>query len=1063
MLRKMFSAILCLLLTTSIALAQSKQVSGRVISADDGLPVIGASVIAAGTSTGTVTDLDGYFSMEIPSSVKFLKISYVGMRTVEATAKPNMIINLQTDQEELDEVMVVAYGTARKSSFTGSASVLGAKTIEKRALTNATSAIEGNTPGVQVVTASGQPGSAPSLRIRGFGSVNASNAPLYVLDGAIYNGNIADINPMDIESMTILKDAASTSLYGSSAGNGVVLITTKKGTSKKANVRLTINQGWSNRSYKDYAKASISDYYPMQWQMMKNSLVTAGESEADAAQYATENIVPELEYNAYLGIDDNALVLTDGLLNPNANILKWGNDLGWEDAAFQTGYRQEYTLSYDTKSDISDTYASVSYLDDKGYVLKTDFERYSARLNYNIYPAKWFKAGLNIGLARVSSNYSTANADDTNAYSNIVRFVRSMAPIYPIHKHNMTTGAYLDKDGNPTIDPSQYVYDYDGPRLSSPGRHAIAETKWNDRKLQRNSQSINTYITITPIKGLSINANYALNSYEYRSSEYENPLVGDGTAGPGRLDKRSNQSVTQSFNQLVSYNIEANDNNFDFLLGHESYQFKYEYLRGFKSKEILSGMYEFGNFVNIDDVGSYTNNYRKEGYFARVNYDYNDKYYATGSYRYDGSSRFSSSNRWGSFWSVGASWRISQENFMQDVNWVNNLKLRASYGETGNDDVSGYYPYQTTYELGYNNSTEAGAYFTDIANKDLKWETQISTDVAVEFGLWDRIYGSIEVFQKSSKDLLFDVSTPSSAGVSSIIKNIGKIKNNGFEIDLNATVLERNDWFMSLGVNTTFVKNELVTLPETMRENGYINGSKKWEEGRSIYDFWLRQWYGVNPENGDGLFYLDTEEYNAADETLSDDVAETVTTIDGVQLTNNSDYAAFAYSGTSTPTVYGGFNFNLSWKNIDLSATFSYQLGGKLLDYNYADIMSTSGYGEAMGEDLIRAWKNPGDITDVPRLDANADFNSSVGTGISTRWLTSSNFLNLRALSLGYNLPKQLIAKAHISNARISLTGENIFMIKAYQGLNPTQTYSGISSNTYMPTRNYTISLNVAF
>ena len=755
-----------LFLWVDLAMAQIARITGVVISQDDNEPVVGASVLLKGTTVGSITDIDGKFTItNVPKDAKTLIVSFVGLRTKEVpVSDEEMTIFLQSDSKLIDEVVVVAYGTQKKSSFTGSASTVGAGTIEKRAISNVTAALEGNASGVQVTSATGQPGESASVRIRGFGSVNASNSPLYVVDGTIYNGSIGDINPADIESMTVLKDAASTSLYGSSAGNGVILITTKKGKGDSGtNINLTINQGWSNRAYKDYAKIGVWEYYPIQWQMLKNSYISSGKSAEEAAQLASANIGSTLKYNPFKGVADDAIVGTDGTLNPAATSLKWGDDLDWEDAAFKTGHRQEYVLSYNTKTRRSDTYASVGYLKDNGYMLKTDFERYSGRLNYNVYPVKWIKTGLNLGLTRTNSNYSTSTSDNSSGYSNLSRFIRTMAPIYPVHAHDLETGAYLNANGEATTNPAEYIYDYAGTRLSNNGRDAIAETMFNTRELSRMSESATTYFTVTPIEGLNLTVNYSLNNIDYRRKEYENPLVGDGTAGPGRLNIMSTRSLTQTFNQLITYNKSFGKHSFDALVGHENYSYKYEYLYGMKTQETVSDMYEFSNFVNISSLDSYTNTYKKEGYFARLNYDYDDRYYASVSYRHDGSSRFSRENRWGNFWSFGASWRISQEAFMKDVDWVNNLKLRASYGETGNDaildsdDDDDYYPYQTLNGLGYNNGLEAGAFFTMIANSNLKWETQVSTDVALEFGLFDRLSGTIENFRKDSRDLLFDV------------------------------------------------------------------------------------------------------------------------------------------------------------------------------------------------------------------------------------------------------------------------------------------------------------------
>ena len=1066
---QMLLALLCM--SIGLAVAQVTKVTGVVVDADTDEPIIGASVLVKGTTIGTITDIDGKYTIEnIPSGSKSLVISFVGMRTVEVaitTADAQKIV-MRPDAQVIDEVVVVAYGTAKKSSFTGSASSVGAQTLEKRAITNVTAALEGNTTGVQVTSATGQPGESASIRIRGFGSVNASNNPLYVVDGAVFNGNLGDINPADIESMTILKDAASTSLYGSSAGNGVVLITTKKGKGNGGtNFNLTVNQGFSNIAYKDYAKAGMMDWFEYQWQMRKNSYVSAGKDAAEAAQLATSGLGDLLVYNPFKGIANNAIVGTDGKINPAAsmNNLKWGDDLNWEDEAYSTGHRQEYLLSYNTKTDKSDTYASVGYLDDKGYMMKTNFERYSGRLNYNVYPVKWFKTGLNLSLSRVQSMYSNATSGSSSGYANLTRFIRHMAPNYPVHKHNLETGEYLDSDGKVTTDPSKYVYDYAGQRLADAGRDAFAEQDFNSRETARNQQTANTYVTFFPIEGLNLTSNYAYSNIDRRQKVYENPLVGDGAPG-GRMSITSSRSITQTFNQLVSYNRDFGKHTIDAMVGHENYAYKYEYFYSMKNQEIVGGIKEFANFVNISSVSSYTDEYKKEGYFARLNYDYADKYYASMSYRHDGSSRFSKDNRWGNFWSFGASWRVSEEEFMKDVTWVNSLKVRASYGETGNDMIlnsdgdADYYPYQSLYNLGRNNGDEAGAYLFSKANPDLKWETQVSMDFGIEFGLFDKLTGTIEYFRKDSKDLLFDVSQPTSSGVSSIIQNIGKVSNYGVEVELNYDVFKNKDWSVSVGANATFAKNELVELPEEMKKNGYISGTKKWMEGKSMYEFWLRQWGGVDPATGDGLWIPDTETYDESNKGY----AASLVTVDGKTYTNDYSYAKYDWSGTSTPDVFGGFNFKVGYKNLDLTTTFSYQLGGKVLDYGYQGMMGVQEYGYAQSPDLAKAWQKPGDITDVPRIDATSAHTTNIGQGSSTRWLTSSDYLNLRSVSLGYAFPKAWLKKlGGIKSTRLNLTAENLFMIKARQGLNPQANFTGLVYNEYMPARTITIGLNVGF
>lgn len=1056
----------CILASLGLSVSQTTQVSGTVLD-DIGETVIGASVVAKGTTIGTVTGIDGSFSLTIPSDKRTLVISLIGYKTKEVTAGSNIRVVLEQDAKLIDEVIVVAYGTTKRSSFTGSASTINSQAIDKRAITTVASALEGNSSGVQVTSGMGQPGESPSVRIRGFGSVNASSSPLYVVDGAVFNGSLADINPADIESITILKDAASTSLYGSSAGNGVMLITTKKG-SNSYNVSLNVTQGWSTRAYKDYDRVNVWRYYPLQWEMLKNANISAGATPEAAAATASEKIFSTLKYNPY-SVANDAIVGLDGTLSPNAT-LKWGDDLDWEDAAFGRGYRQEYNLAYNSSTKTSDTYSSIAYLKDKGYMLKTDYERYSARLNHNIYPVSWFKAGVNVGYTRAIQNYSTADEDNTNAYSNLTRFIRGMAPIYPVHAHDPETGAYLDADGKPTTDPSKYIYDYKGNRLSSVGRDGVAETEWNMRKNERSSTMGKTYITISPLEGLSGTVSYSLENSDRRRKVYENPLVGDGTAGPGRLNILSTRTFTQTFLQTVNYQKSIDKHRFDIMLGHENYSYLYEYLYNMKTEEVVPGIYDFGNFINISSISSYTHSYKKEGYFGRLNYDYDDKYYASVSYRRDGTSRFAKDNRWGNFWSFGVSWRITQENFMKDYSWIDNLKLRASYGETGNDAVldsdgySSYYPSKTLYTLGINNSKEAGVFSSIIGNPDLVWETQVSTDVALEFGLFNKLTGTIEYFNKESRDLLFEESLPLSTGAESILKNLGKSRNSGVEIDLNYNIIRNNDWRASAGLNVTFLKNRIVKLPEGNREKGIISGTKKLMEGHSRYEFWLRQWYGVDPQTGNGLYLLDTDKYNEKEGTMTDDVKKTLVEVQGEtrQLTNNYANAKYDFSGDAIPDILGGFNFSVGYKDFDLSAVFSYSLGSKLYDTNYANLMDNADYGEAMSTDQEKAWRKPGDITDVPRLDNNATHSTSIGAA-SNRWLVSGDYLNLRSVALSYTVPKRLLTPMSLNSLRLTVNAENLFMLKARQGLNPQANFGGVTYNTYLPARTITFGLNLTF
>lgn len=1030
----------CLLLCFGTAWADEVHVKGTVSSAEDGEPIIGATVVIKGTHNGTVTDYDGNFSITVPSQKTVLVFSYLGMETIEEHARPRMYIDLRAATQNLDEVIVVAYGTAKKSSFTGSASSVSGKDLNMRPINSVAQALQGAASGVQVSSSNGQPGEAPAIRIRGFGTINASSNPLYVVDGAIYDGSIADINTADIESMTILKDAASTSLYGSSAGNGVILITTKKGKSDKPTISFSTSQGFSQRAIKEYDRLDTYQYYPMMWEQIRNGYVTKGISPEEAGIRASNGVFGELYYNPFRGVANNEIVLSDGSLNPNANQLLWGDDMDWEGAMQRTGYRGEYNVNYSSRTDKSDMFVSLGYLSDNGYVIKSNFERYSGRANVNITPVKWLKTGLNIAATRTSSQLANTK-DNSSGYSNPFYFTRNIGPIYPIHEHDRTTGDYiLDDDGN-------QIFDYMNKRGAgaSSGRHIVAETLFNNDQYTRDGLNARTYVEFSLMEELKVTMNASLENSNENVTSYGNKLVGDGQ-GSGRLSKTDRRRSTYSFNQLISYNKTFGKHGVDALLGHESYAYTYEYLYGMRQGEIQSGLLSFENFTKINSLSSYTNEYRKEGYFMRANYDYNNQYYASFSFRRDGTSRFSRENRWGNFWSAGASWRVDQEPFMENVEWVNSLKLRASYGETGNDAGIGYYPYKTLYELGYANGDEAGLLFNMFGNSDLRWETQISYDFAVEFGFLDRFTGSVEYFVKESKDLLFEVPTPPTTGVSEIWENIGKVSNTGFEITLNADIIKLKDWHWSLGANATFVKNEIKQLPNNQE---IIDGTKKLKKGESIYQYWLKEYVGVRAEDGSAMYRFDPN--------LPWD-EKTCFIQNGEQLTTNQSLARYHYAGSAIPTVYGGVNTAVRYKNWQLSGVITYQFGGKTYDSSYQSLMQVDQFGQALHTDILDRWQRSGDITNVPRFDNEQSTNINA---TSDRWLFSSNSITLKTLALSYNLPKTFISRVGLENAKVSFSGENLFMYSVLQGMNPLQSFNGISNNQYLPTRSFSFGLSV--
>lgn len=1042
---------LCLL-SIGTVFGQTITVKGIVLD-ERNEAVIGATIrLKDNPTVGTTTGIDGDFSIKAKKG-ELLVVSYVGYKMQELSADKQLTIRLVPDTEVLDEVVVVAYGTTTKKAFTGSATSVSSEKMEMRPISNASQALAGASSGVQTTVASGAPGAGVSIRIRGFGSMNASSSPLIIVDGSPYNGSISDINPSDIDSFTVLKDAASTSIYGSSAGNGVIMITTKAGKAKlgdkRPTIQFTTTIGTSKRGVPEYDLVKAQDYYPVMWEQLRNGYMYRTKkplSREEAGAMASKEVGKLLVYNPYKGVPIDKIVLPDGRLNPDAGPIMWPDDLDWEDAVTRSALRQDYNISYNYKGEYADAYASIGYLKDNGYTIKSDFERISARVNANFSPTKWLKSGVNISLFRTNSNYI---GQGNTSYNNPFFFTRKIGPIYPIHLHDPKTGELiLDENGNK-------IFDYDQRRGSKgmTGRHILAELLYNSQEQRRDGTNSRAYITVTPVEGLSFTTNLSYDNTNGLSSEYKNRKLGDAV-DKGSLKRSTYKTGTINFNQLINYRLELRDkHHIDALLGHESYQYKYQGFGSTKGIQVLDDIYEFGNFVSPEDISSSISEYRKEGYFTRLNYDYDHRYYLSGSYRRDGSSRFAPGNKWGNFWSVSTAWRGDEEEFIKNIDWIDTFKLRASYGETGVDDVDTYYAYQTLYSLGYNNFESPGILFTRVGSPKLIWETQVNWDVAFEFGFFNRIRGSIEYFNKESKDLIFGTPLPLSSGNTERNENIGKVRNNGIEVELSADIIKTKDLRWTLSLNATHLRNRITKLPEGQKE--IKSGTKKYMEGRSIYDFWLRQYHGVDPKDGMPLYVFDDSEENNYD--FSNGGRE----INGKKYTTNYKHALYDYCGTAIPTVYGGFNTTLAYKGFDVSAFFTYQLGGKVYDSVYSDLMSMNTFGASLHVDAMnKSWKKEGEITDVPRLD---HLESTTIGATSSRFLITGNAILLKSLIIGYTLPKNWIDPVGITKARVTLSGENLFLASARKGLNPFASYSGTFSNSYSASKALTFGLQLTF
>lgn len=1060
--RKFLTLLLCIVLLSQFAFAQTKTITGKVID-EKGDAIVGASVLLKGTKTGTSTDASGNFSINAPAAVKTLVVSAINKKPQEIIigSLTSINVSMEPTAASLEEVVVVAYGTAKKETLTGSVSTIKAAEIAKRPLTNVMNAIEGAIPGVIVGSSNGQPGSAPSIRVRGFGSINAETQPLLVVDGVPYSGGSSNINPNDVESTTLLKDAAATALFGSRAANGVIMITTKRGQKGRNNISVRVLQGVSKRGLEEYNRLDAFQYYPIMWEAYRNSLVfpaTGTGISYDSANRVASGLTTRtsiqglLLYNPF-NVANNSIVGVNGKLNPNAQLI-YGDDLNWIKDLMRTGTRKDYTINFNGGTDKTDYFMSLGYLDDKGFTIRSDMKRYTGRLNLNITPKTWLKTGLNISGNITQSNQ--ASDDGSTNFVNPFFYSRNIGPIYPVYAHNMTTGEYLqDATGNKFWDLGNMNGTRGVPNRPSgafSGRHVLAETVLNELYYNRTVVSARNYVDISFLRDFKFTNNISVDYQTQYNASYENTLVGDG-APAGRSSREYGSSTQVTLSQLLKYTKTIRSNHHvDVLVGHESLNLKEDGQRGFRQGQSLSGNTELNNFTTINAATSYLDRYRIESYLSRVTYDFKSKYFLSGSIRRDGNSRFATESRWGTFWSVGGGWNVDKENFMSSIKFVNQLKLRSTYGVVGVADGIGYYAYQGLYSFA-NNANEPGIVQSQTAflNRKLTWETNKQFDIGIDFGLFkNRITGSFEYYNRRSVDLLFAVPQPLSSGALTANQNTATMFNKGIELQLNADIIRWKGVTWNMNVNLSTVKNQITKMPDAVPE--FITGTKKYSVGASIYQYWLRTYYGVDPTDGAALYVANNTAASSTRRLISNKsgAVDTVTTA----IANGK----FEYQGTAIPDLYGSFSPTISYKGISLSALFTFQVGGKTYDDAFARLMSAGTYGGAVSDEILQRWQQPGDITNVPRMDAGrlTDFN-----GTSSRWLIDASYLNIRAINLSYEMPKSLISRIKGSSAQLFVSAENLAFFSKRKGLNNQQAFSGVTSNAYPPAKILTIGLTL--
>ena len=992
-----------------------------------------------------------------------MQVSYIGMQSAETAIRSNMRIILKSDTEVLDEVIVTAYGTSTKGTFTGSAAVMKADKIEKRQVANVSNALAGAVAGVQILNDNGQPGESAKVRIRGVGSINAGTNPLYVVDGVPFDGELSSINTADIESMTVLKDAASTALYGARGANGIIMITTKKGVSGKARINVDAKWGVNSRAVKNYdVMTSPKNYIETAYQAIYNAQVGAGYT-PEIANIRANSILPTkasggLGYQIYTAPSGQLVVGSNGKVNPNATLgyndgTYYYTPDNWADETFQNNLRQEYNFNASGGNDKATYYLAFGYLDDQGVISGSGLTRINGRFkgDYKLYD--WLKVGANVGYVNSKSRYpSDQDANATASSGNAFFIANNLAPVYPMYVR--------DTDKNIMLNNGRKVYDY-GDGQSSKGNRSFmsianpaGDLIYNKTEYLMDIVNANWFAELTPISGLTVSARFGMNVDNTRYNDLGNAYMGQSASYGGTAYQSSERTFGFDQQYVANYQFALEDaHHFDVTAGYDGYTYEYTLLSGSAQNLYNPENVYLGNAIDNFKVNGKRDTYSTKGFFGRVNYSYNDTYFGNVSYRRDASSRFAPENRWGDFWSASAAWIITREDFMKDLTWINLLKLKASFGQQGNDDIlypgvdldKNYYPWMDQFKLTGANGVFADGTLLYKGNPDITWETSISYNVGVDFALLEsRLNGSIEYFGRKSKDMLYNRPTAGSLGYTAVPMNVGSMTNSGLEVDLNYQILNNKKINWNVNLNATFVKNKINELHPDL--NGkMIDGSRIYEEGKSMYRMYLVDYAGVDPENGIALYWA------------KDDAGNAIKT---------SDYTVAEGYKVATddlmPTVYGGFGTSVEAYGFDASLQLSYQLGGQIYDAGYRGFMhggSSSSAGRNWHKDIYNAWTPENTQTNVPRLNANDKYTNSA----STRWLKSSDYLSINNISVGYTLPQQLTKKMMVDKIRVYFVADNVAVITARKGLDPRQSYTSSTTSLYTPIRTLSGGISLTF
>lgn len=1126
------------LLMAGGAVAQTKttgQIIGHV-SDPDGQPVARAAV-KVGERVVAVTDKNGNFTLtKLPAGTRAVTISYIGMKNVKTNVSSTMNVTMEWDNANLDEVMVVAYGTAKKSSFTGSAATIKAEDINKLQVANPVEGLKGRVAGVQIYNNSGRPdGGSPSIRIRGISSINAGNSPLIIVDGAPYAGDLASINQQDIESFSVLKDAASAALYGARGANGVILITTKR-TRSNHGARVTFDAKWGVNQVAQQRYETVRDaatYYEAYHRALRNeslykNLNEKGKfqlgDEAKAYEFANKNMESRLGYITYTVPDGQNLVLENGKLNPAATL---GRVVKGEDAsgkpfdymikpddyyalAYHPSLRQEYNLNVAKGNDNSNIYFSIGYLDNVGVLDNTDFKRITSRLKADWAAKDWLNFNTNITYSN-TKGHNVRGEGKSGEIGSIFAFANRIAPIYPAYIRDGKGNILFDNLGLPRYDFGIGVLPLERPILNNGNPLSTNILDYNGD----NTHTLNANVGADVIlgRGFKFVTNNTLYLISSRGEAIDNPYYGQSAvSSKGEAYVSSDLRVRHNFQQILNYTRTfAGIHNVEALVGHEYYSSKLYSLSGSRTNLVDNKNHELGGGLENGTPSSSAGIYNTEGWFARANYSLFERYFASASFRRDASSRFHPNHRWGNFWSLSGAWLISKEHFF-NVKWVDELKLKASYGEQGNDNISDY-SYTTTYTFKNSNGSLA-LVPRYLGNEIVSWEKSGNLNVGVEFSLFKgRLSGQVEVFNRSTHDMLSTYSLPRSFGFTSYYANLGSMSNRGVEVELNAELVRTRNFSWSVGLNATHYKNKITNIPDQKKlkayegHNGYESGNYFYGEGLPMWTRYLYRSGGVDPNTGEMTYYtyaprydlskpvnvkdangkeivdangkkvqqLDRwgepvyEELKKTEKDANGNDVEVPVAVDRLTKTTKKTDAVYFLGKSSHPDLYGGFNTRLSYAGFDLGVDFSFQLGGYILDTDYADLMTgLSGKfgGTAVHKDaLTQTWSPTNRHAKYPRLQAGTDMATNEASDVDLYYVSAS-FLSLNNINFGYTVPKEFLyryTRGQVQNLRLYISADNVHYWSARKGLDPRQSLSSSKQVQYAPVRTISGGLTLTF